>query len=272
MAGRQSFDDFRMPAEMWELLEPLLPDYPVSPEGGRPRANLRDVLDGIFYSLRTGCQWKAIPPEICPGSTCHDYFQEWVEANIFGELWEIVLEEYDELIGLDLQWQSIDGAMNKAPLGGDDTGPNPTDRGKTGTKRSLQTDAQGIPIGLAVSGANTHDKRLVEPTLEHKEAMTPDDCDPAEENICADKGYDYPDTKELFEVHQYIAHVRSRGEEARELADGKKARRWVVERTHGWLNRFRRLLIRWEKKTENFFGLLQMACAYFTLKRAGVLG
>lgn len=162
--------------------------------------------------------------------------------------------------------------MNKAPLGGTDTGPNPTDRGKLGTKRSLQTDAAGIPIGLAVSGANTHDKKLVEATLQHEEIMVPDDCDPDEENLCADKGYDFPDTAELIEVYEYIAHIRSRGEEALELEEGKKARRWVVERTHGWLNRFRRILVRWEKKTENFLALLELACAYFTLRRTEVFG
>lgn len=85
MVAERSFDKFRMPDALWERLEPLLPDYPSNPDGGRPRANLRDVVDGIFYCLRTGCQWKAVPPQLSPGSTCHDYFQEWVELGIFGQ-------------------------------------------------------------------------------------------------------------------------------------------------------------------------------------------
>jgi putative transposase len=260
---------------MWERLKAVLPVYPHHPQGGRPRAPLRDVVDGIFYCLRTGCQWKAIPPEICPGSTCHDYFQEWTESGVFEELWAVALEEYDEREGLDFQWQSVDGAMTKAPLGGEDTGPNPTDRAKSGTKRSLQTDAQGIPIGLAVAGANVHDKHLLGPTLEYREDFGPSVPEDADEHLCLDKGYDYPDVPELVDdVYRYTAHIRSRGEEADELRRdaGKKARRWVVERTHGWLNRFRRLYVRWEKKTQNYFGLLQLACAFITFKRAGVFG
>lgn len=275
MCDRRSFDEYRMPDAMWERLKAVLPVYPHHPQGGRPRAALRDVVDGIFYCLRTGCQWKAIPPEICPGSTCHDYFQEWTESGVFEELWAVALEEYNELEGLDFQWQSVDGAMTKAPLGGEDTGPNPTDRAKSGTKRSLQTDAQGIPIGLAVAGANVHDKHLLGPTLEYREDFGPSVPEDADEHLCLDKGYDFADIPELVEdVYRYTAHIRSRGEEADELRReaGKKARRWVVERTHGWLNRFRRLYVRWEKKTQNYFGLLQLACAFITFKRAGVFG
>lgn len=273
--ARRSFDAFRVSDELWERIRPLLPEYPTSPLGGRPRSDLRKVVDAIFYCLRTGCQWKAIPPELCAGSTAHDYFQEWNKLGVFEELWALALEEYDDIKELDWSWQSVDGAMTKAPLGGEKTGPNPTDRGKSGAKRSLQTEANGIPIGLAIAGANTHDKHLLEPTLAHREDFAPPVGPEIEENLCLDKGYDYPDIPELVEeFYQYTAHIRSRGEEARSLRReaGRKARRWVVERTHGWLNNFRRILIRWEKKAENYFGLLQFACAYITFQRAGVFG
>ena len=82
-------------------------------------------------------------------------------AGVFLELWQVGLERYDELQGLDWSWLSMDGALTKAPLGGEKTGPNPTDRGKSGVKRSLLTEAQGIPVGLAVDGANRHDMKLV---------------------------------------------------------------------------------------------------------------
>jgi transposase len=71
MDGQRSFDDYRMPDELWEQMEEFLPDYPSSPKGGRPRADLRRIADAIFYRLRTGCQWNAIPPELAPGSTAH---------------------------------------------------------------------------------------------------------------------------------------------------------------------------------------------------------
>ena len=125
MDGQRSFDNYRMPDKLWEQMEELLPEYSVSPNGGRPRADLRGVADAIFYRLRTGCQWKAIPPELAPGSTAHDYFQQWVEMGIFDQLWNAALSQYDELVGLDWDWQSVDGAMTKAPLGGEKTGKKP---------------------------------------------------------------------------------------------------------------------------------------------------
>jgi putative transposase len=278
METRRNFDQFRMSDEMWERLKRLLPEYATSPLGGRPRADLRAVADAIFYRMRTGCQWQAIPPELTPGSTAHDYFQEWTEQGVFEQLWQVALEEYDDEVGLDWEWQSLDGAMTKAPLGGENTGKNPTDRGKSGTKRSLQTEAAGVPVGLAVAGANVHDKRLVKDTIDNTLDMAPApeaDAAEIEEHLCLDKGYDYGDIRELIEgVYQYTSHVRSRGEEIRELdrAEGEQARRWVVERTHGWLNRFRAILIRWEKKTENHLAVLHLGCAYYTLSLAGVFG
>ncbi|MCC9644334.1 IS5 family transposase [Rhodopirellula sp. JC740] len=274
MDGQRSFDNYRMPDELWEQMEQVLPAYPVSANGGRPRADLRRVADAIFYRLRTGCQWNAIPPELAPGSTAHAYYQKWAELGVFDELWDLAVKVYDELIGLDWQWQSIDGAMTKAPLGGEKTGKNPTDRGKLGTKRSLQTDASGIPVGLAVGGANVHDTRLLQETIA--------DCvDRAAtevsqwENLCLDKAYDSTAVRELIEsVYGYTSHIRSRGEEKCELdrATGERPRRWVVERTHGWLNRFRAILIRWDKNVQNHIAGLHLAFAYFIYSRLGVFG
>lgn len=278
MKTKRSFDEYRMSDEMWERLRSLLPDYETNPKGGRPRTDLRSVADAIFYRMRTGCQWKAIPPELAAGSTAHDYYQEWTEQGAFEDLWRLAIEEYDEEVGLDWQWQSIDGAMTKAPLGGEETGKNPTDRGKSGVKRSLQTEGAGIPVGVTVAGANVHDKRLVEETVENTLETVPTsqvDAEEIEEHLCLDKGYDYDDVRELVEgMYHYTAHIRSRGEEQRALNrdEGQKARRWVVERTHGWLNRFRAILIRWEKKVENHLAALHLACAYYTLSRAGVFG
>jgi len=104
---------------LWERIKPLLPVYKKSCKGGRPRLPLRNIMTGIFYVLRTGCQWKAMPAQFGSGSAIHAYFQEWVQLGIFEELWQRALEEYDELKGIDWQWQSLDGAMTKAPLGGE---------------------------------------------------------------------------------------------------------------------------------------------------------
>jgi putative transposase len=275
MDGHTSFDEYRMSDAMWIRLEPLLPKYERSCKGGRSRADLRRIADAIFYRMRVGCQWKAIPPTLAPGSTAHGYFQEWVQAGIFDNLWQVAIAEYDDLVGLDLKWQSIDGAMTKAPLGGELTGKNPTDRGKLGTKRSLLVDAAGIPIGLVVDGANAHDVTLLKETIDNCVERISDMGEDSTEHLCLDKAYDSKVIKELVQsVYGYVAHIRSRGEEKRELSKrkGERPRRWVVERTHGWLNRFRAVLVRWEKKAENHIAALHLACAYYTLKRAEVFG
>jgi putative transposase len=275
MDGASSFDQYRMPDELWEQMEAFLPKYDESTKGGRPRANLRDVADAIYYRLRTGCQWKAIPSALAPGSTAHQYFQEWLAAGVFELLWQEALFDYDQVVGLDLRWQCVDGAMTKAPLGGENTGNNPTDRSKQGTKRSLLTDANGIPIGLAVAGANVHDIRLLESTIDDAWDRFPQFVDDPRRHLALDKGYDSKAIRGMVEsVYGYIAHIKSRREESKgkQRNRRKKAKRWVVERTHGWLNRFRGILIRWEKKIENHIACLHLACAYFTYARAGVFG
>ena len=103
----------------WRHIQRLLPKYSRSPHGGRPRANLRRVMNGIFYILRTGCQWKAAPAEYGSGSTIHRYFQEWTQRGIFGTLWKQMLRRYDRRRGIAWRWQSLDGAQTKAPLGGE---------------------------------------------------------------------------------------------------------------------------------------------------------
>jgi len=148
---------WRIPDELWLYIEPLLPPERPKPKGGRPRMPDRQAMNAIYYVLRTGCQWKALPRHWGAASTVHDRFQEWRQAGVFHRLWQAGLLEYDRRKGLDWEWQAMDGAMTKAPLGGEATGPNPTDRGKSGTKRSLLTEGHGMPIGVAAEGANRHD-------------------------------------------------------------------------------------------------------------------
>jgi putative transposase len=110
---------WRMADAFWWQIEPLLPKYTRSRRGGRPRLDRRRVMDGIFYVLRTGCQWKALPREHGSGSTAHRYFQEWTERGVFGKAWRRMLERYDRRRRIGWNWQSVDGSMSKAPLGGE---------------------------------------------------------------------------------------------------------------------------------------------------------
>jgi putative transposase len=118
-------DGWRVPDVLWERIVPLLPLEEPKPKGGRPRASARQCMDGIFYVLRTGCQWKALPRCFAPASTVHDRFQEWRQAGVFEKLWQAGLLEYDRRVGLEWEWQSMDGAMTKAPLGGRGHGTQP---------------------------------------------------------------------------------------------------------------------------------------------------
>jgi len=157
---------------------------------------------------------------------------------------------------------------------GKKSGPNPTDRGKSGVKRSLLTEGHGVPIGLAVAGANRHDMKLARETIEN---IVPDRPVPTEtqpQGMCLDKGYDFQEVHDLLAEFGFTAHIRARGEEAKQLkrAAQKKARRWVVERAHSWMNRFRRILIRWDKKPENYLAFLHFACALIAFRAAGLFG
>jgi putative transposase len=132
-------------------------------------------------------------------------------------------------------------------------------------------------VGLEVAGANRPDMTLVEATLESIPVERPEPTQAAPQHLCADKGYDFPSVRELVEVWGYTAHIPTKKAKgaaavAREKVPGYRARRWVVERTHSWMNRFRRLLIRWEKKVPNYKAFLHFACAWITYRAAGVLG
>ncbi|MCC6443928.1 MAG: IS5 family transposase [Armatimonadetes bacterium] len=265
-----------MPDALWEQIEPLLSPGKPHPLGcHRPRVDHRKAMDALFFVLRTGIPWNALKETgICSRSRAHRRFQEWTQAGVFAALWKQGLETYDALIGLDWAWQAMDGAMPQAPLGGKKTGKNPTDRGKKGTKRSLHTEGAGVPVGLAVEGSHRNDFKRVRETLESipVERPAPSEADP--QGMSMDKGYDYNEGRDLVREFGYTAHIRARGEEAQAITQeaGYKARRWVVERTHSWMNRFRRILIRWEKKAENYLALLHLACAYITYRKAGLLG
>jgi putative transposase len=108
--------DWLMPEELWKKLKPLLP--PEKPKGanGRPQVPQRRIMNSIFYILRTGCQWNALPRCLGSGKTVHRTFQKWVAMGVFKEFWRLGLDEYDELKGIQWEWQSVDGAMTKAPL------------------------------------------------------------------------------------------------------------------------------------------------------------
>jgi transposase len=163
---------------------------------------------------------------------------------------------------------------DQGAAGWEKTGPNPTDRGKSGVKRSVLTEGHGVSIGLVVEGANRHDMKLARTTFESLVVTRPASSEDRPQGLCLDAGYDYDEVYALLQEFGFTAHVRSRSAEATAIKReaGYKARRWVVERAHSWLNRFRRLLIRWDKKPENYLAFLHFACGLIAFRAAGLFG
>jgi len=209
-------ESWELSDSLWQQIEPVLPKAKSRYRGrgkqrkhigGRPPADRRKLMSGILYVLRTGCQWNALPQATYgSGKTAHRYFQGWVRAGVFRCLWAAGLTDYDELKGIAWKWQAADGAMTKAPLGGEKTGPNPTDRAKRGTKRSLLVDEHGVPLGVVVSGANTPDGRLLEATLASMPIDRPDP-QTTPQNLSLDKAYSDAPSAAVTQAYGYQIHV-----------------------------------------------------------------
>jgi putative transposase len=282
---KKSVDYFRLPRPLWRKLKKCLPKKKrkkASSRGGRPRASDRAVINGIWYVLWTGCQWKAVHRDWfgVSSSVIHERFQSWTRMGIFEKLMRRMVEYYaKERGGIGWRWQSMDSKSCAAPLGGSQTGKNPTDRGKLGAKINLMVDERGAPLWIVLTGANRHDKvsaiDLIVSVLVKRPAHK-------EQHLCADKAYDAADVREFVASEGYIAHIKVNprrkgaqhrsGDECPPNDDSSKkvhpARRWVVERTISWLNKRRSLRTRWAKKAENWLALVQFACAHVLLNLA----
>lgn len=266
-----------IPDPMWHQIKGLLPEQKEPGTSGRPPVPFRTVLNGILHILRTGCHWNAVPSVYGSGSTCHRRFQEWVEANLFEALVEAMLQIYDDLCGIDWTWQAADAKTLSAPLGGDKTGPNPTDLGKSGTKRHLLIEGGGVPLSIQLSAANHHDLKSLSDLIEKGALLTSEREEPTSgepQHLCLDKAYDAEEADELLEELGYTEHIKRQGESEDEPGVGEPvypARRWKVERSISWMNNMRKLRERWEKKAANYRSLWLLAIALLTYRRT-VLG
>jgi len=138
-----------------------------------------------------------------------------------------------------------------------------------GVKRSLLVDADGGPLSVVVAGANVPDFKLLEETMEAIVVERPEPTEQAPQHLCLDKGYDKRLTREVVERHGYTPHIRKIGEEKNDSEGEKRypARRWVVERTLGWLSKCRAILVRYDKKAANYLGLIKIACILIWYRR-----
>jgi transposase len=162
-------DKWRIPDALWERMEPLLPPRKPHPLGcHNPRVPDRNAMDAIFFVLRTGCQWNALNATgICSSSSAHRRFQEWTEAGVFELIWALGLDEYEELKGIDWSWQSMDGAMTKAPLGGEKNRAQPNRSSQAWNQAKSAYRRRGDPA-RSCGGRRQH-QRLQAGARNHRE-------------------------------------------------------------------------------------------------------
>ncbi|WP_406363901.1 IS5 family transposase [Streptomyces sp. NBC_01579] len=249
----------------WDQFRALLPDRaefdPDHPLGcHRRRIPDRVVFDHVVQALIHGSGYERISSPGCSDRTIRRRVKLWAQMGISQALHRIALEAYDRMIGLDLDEISVDGCITKAPCGGEKAGRSPVDRGKQGLKRSVASDACGVPLGIVSAGANRHDSPLLGPTLaaakEQAGAM------PEAVNVNLDRGYDSTKSRVLIGELGFSAEIARKGMPA-PIQAGK---RWVVERTHSWMNDYGKLRRCTERSGDVVDFYLYLAAALVTLR------
>ncbi|WP_108913031.1 IS5 family transposase [Deinococcus ficus] len=264
-----SLVDQLTPELLWAHVQSLLPLEPSNQRGGRPRIPARQVLAGIVFVLRHGLPWRSLPQQLGFGSglTCRRTMVEWTEAGLWEKVHHLLLEHLQREDLLDWSRASADSASIRRQKGGL-TGPNPTDRGKKGTKIHLVVDASGIPLGLTLSGANVHDSKELEECIRAIHLVydarlgyaqrTPD-------KLHADKGDDFPRCRLMLRCRGIEPRIARRGVDS-SVRLGQH--RWKVERTFAWLISFRRLAVRYERQPELYRSFCLLACALIVVRRS----
>ena len=257
----------RLTEEQLNWLSETVPDHPVSAKGGRPCANKRQVIEGIFWILDHGAKWKDLPSRYGSKSTVHRWFKHWAQNGVFEELMRAAGSLVEERNGFKTYECFIDGTFSKAKGGGDGIGC--TKAGK-GVKIMIMVDAKGLPMAAYSTSASPHESKLVQRLFDFMA------CEQGPERLIGDKAYDSDELDAEMEGLgiEMIAPNRINRKPENRTQDGRPlrrySRRWTVERTIGWLQHFRRLCIRWEKSTLAFQGFLHLACSILLTKQ--VLG
>lgn len=255
--------------ELWVRLEPLLP--PEEPRRfrwpGRKPLDRRKILTGILFVLKTDIAWDDLPAELgwgC-GKTCREHLRQWQAAGVWDALHALLLAELNAADLIDWSRAVIDGSFAKAPLGGEKTGPNPTDRGKCGSKHHVMTDANGIPLAAVLTAANVPD---VVPVMEVLTSMPPVGGKPGPkrekpERLQGDRGYA---SKPLQKLLRWLDIVPELAQRNTPHGSGLGKTRWVVERTHAFLHSFGRLRRRLDRLAEIQTAFLTLACGLICLR------
>src|SRR5262245_39687287 len=253
---------------LWERVGPLLPPPPPRRFRfpGRKPLDYRKVLTGILFVLKTGIAWDDLPAELgcgC-GKTCRDYLRQWYQAGVWQELHALLLAELNGAGQIDWSRALIDASFCKAPEGGQDTGPSPTDRGKSGSKHHVLTDAQGIPLNATVTAANVNEVTQALDVLVNKPAVggKPGPKRERPERLQGDSAYDSQPLRVLL---RWLGIKPVLGKRRREHGSGLGKFRWYVERTNSWLHALGRLRRRLDRHTEIHEAFLRLGCSMICL-------
>jgi Transposase DDE domain len=224
---------------LWVQFSALRPERPrVSPTHPlgchRQRIADRVVFEHVIAALVHGSGYERIASPGCSDGTIRRRLKEWAAAGLSEQAHALALRAYDRMIGLELDDLAVDGCVTKAPGGGEVAGRSPVDRGKQGLKRSVATDGVGIPLHLVAAGANRHDAPLLAPTLAGLDKL---DRLPDEPTVHLDRGYDGRPTRALLDALGFDGAIARKGVPAPVQAGS----RWVVERTHSWMNGYGKL-------------------------------
>jgi transposase len=249
--------------ELWARVGPLFPEHNSPTEkGGRPPVDDRAVLTGILFVLKTGIPWEDLPCEMgcgC-GMTCWRRLRDWQAAGVWDRLHEILLAELNGADMIDWSRAAVDSSTVRAVGGGEDTGPNPTDRRKLGSKHHIVTDGQGIPLQVELSAANTSDILELLPLLANIPPVRGKPGHPRSrpDEVYADRAYDCEPARRLLRWLGIEPHLAKRGTEH---GSGLGVYRWVVERTISWFHAFRRLRVRYDRRADIQKGFLKLAAS-----------
>lgn len=252
---------FYMPRRFWKVIRKFIPQ---KRNTRRPRKSAKKIMNALFYIFRTGIQWKALPKEFgVSSSTVHRRFQEWIANRALLNCWAHVLKKYRNKNHKMMQWIAIDASFSKAPLGGESVGKSPVDRRKIGTKKHICVDQNGVVLSVAISGANTHDNVMVKKTVE----SMPISLLHSRIIFAADTAYDAKTTREYLKRKGFIPVISFNRRRSKERLEKVRSRhRWIIERTHGHLNKWRGILTRWNKNVENYIAAIQIAAIFQTLR------
>lgn len=268
----RAVDYFHLPRPLWRKLKKRLPKRKRGNRGGRPPCSDRAVMNAIWYVLWTGCQWKALHRTWfgVSASAAHARFQHWRRLGVFERIMRCLAKDYGKKRKVKWTWQSLDSKSCPAPLGGERTGRNPTDRGKQGSKLHLLVDKRGAPLSVVISGANRHDKTVAVDVLVAVIVERPN----SPQHLCADAAYDSADIRDFAVLSGYTPHIKANRRRSKQPAPQGlggttyPARRWVVERTLSWLTKRRSVRTRWSKKVANWLAFVHLACAHILFNMA----